>query len=467
MSSHMARCRQGHIFDASGLVACPVCGEALAGTASAGNDAQGTRQTAPAPIQFSRTPIVLIGSLCLVAALAGAVAFWPHGPEIKRDTLDQKNRAGSEAIPSAKTNAPEKDVKVDASEQGDQLRQADQGSAGANQRVQEQAVQEKLPPPPRPALKEVEIARQEPMDAVAKLAPADAKPPRQPKDPFAELRSALNVSEAALDATVFGILRERIRENPDGDMVALLDGISKRGLAQASAELASLYLNGRGRISADRGVGLDYLRKAVDQGNPNARMVLARIYNEGKLLPANGAEAEALLAAAAREAVPDALVVLRNAKIDPRQFGPSGPDLLAMAGRGDAGVQQAADKFIADGLMSGYAALAWYGAKHATDPELKNKVPAFAERAAKAGLTAGFQTLAFIYTEGKLVKRNIPEAILWRSISAKQCPNKDVCATETAELAALKKMLSKDQIDHIEAIRDKITEKQPLHPAMQ
>ena len=67
-----------------------------------------------------------------------------------------------------------------------------------------------------------------------------------------------------------------------------------------------------------------------------------------------GSPTTVLLAAAGREAVPDALTVLRNAKIDPRQLGPSGPDLLAMAARGDAGVQPAAEKFIAlkDGDVS-------------------------------------------------------------------------------------------------------------------
>ena len=410
----------------------------------------------------------LIGALCFGVVLAGSIAFWPRGSEIKTDPVDPKNQtiSGSADQPT-QINASQKNVEVNATGQSDPQRQADQRGTSASQRVEEPAKQEISPRQPRPIVKETEIARLNPQDAISKSGASDARPLPQPKYPFAELRSALNVSEAALDSTVFGFLRERVRENPDGDIVALLDGLSKRGLALASAELANLYLNGRGRVAADHGMGLDYLRRAVDQGNPNARMVLARIYNEGKLLPANGAEAESLLAAAGREAVPDALTVLRNAKIDPRQLGPSGPDLLAMAARGDAGVQPAAEKFIADGLMSGYAALAWYGAKYATDPELKNKVPSFAEKAAKAGLTAGFQTLAYIHAEGKLVKRNIPEAILWRNISVKQCPNKDVCATETAELAALKKMLSKDQIDRIESIRDKALEKQVLHPAMQ
>lgn len=462
MSAQMARCRQGHIFDANGLSACPVCGEPIAG---AGGD-QGIPQPAPAPIRISRIRILLISSLCLVAVLGAAVAFWPRGSEIKTNAPDRKDEASTRAGQS-QTAPSQKTTKADAPGQDNQPRQADQVGPSVTQRAQEQAVQETSPPPPRPALKDSEIARQDPTDAAARPAPDDTKPLPQSRDVYTDVRTALDVSEAALDATVFGILRERIRENPDGASVALLDRLSKRGLAPASAELANLYLNGRGRVTANHGLGLDYLRAAVDQGNPNARMVLARIYNEGKLLPANRVEADGLLVAAAREAVPDALSVLRNAKIDPRQFAPSGPDLLAMAARGDAGVQQAADKFIADGLMSGYAALAWYGARHATDSELKSKVPTYAERAAKAGLTAGFQTLAYIYTEGKLVKRNIPEAILWRSISVKQCPNKDVCATETAELAALKKMLSKDQIDRIESIRDRITEKDTLHPAME
>ena len=464
MSAQMARCRQGHIFDASGLTACPTCGEPLAeATSAAGNAAS---QPGPEPVPRRNITLPLIGALCIAVALAAGFAFWPRGSETTTAELHRNDRADSGASQLSTAKASE-DARVKPLVSNDKPRQANEGDAGVSRPAQQQAVQEQSPPPPRPALKESEIARQDPADAVARPGPSDTKPLPQPQDVLAALRSALNVSEAALDMTVFGFLRERIRENPDGDLVALLDRLSKRGLAPASAELANLYLNGRGRVAANPGLGLDYLRKAVDQGNPNARMVLARIYNEGKLLPADRAEADALLAAAAREAVPDALTVLRNARIDPRQFGPSGPDLLAMAARGDAGVRQAADKFIADGLISGYAALAWYGAKHATDAELKGKVAIFAERAARAGLTAGFQTLAYIYAEGTLVKRNIPEAILWRSVSVKQCPNKDVCSTETAELAALKRMLSKDQIERIESVRDRIAEKHTLHPAMQ
>lgn len=235
-------------------------------------------------------------------------------------------------------------------------------------------------------------------------------------------------------------------------IISALDGLSKRGIGPASAELGIDYLYGIGVAQSD-GTAISYLKTAVEQKQPAARFMLGQIYLDDKLIAADPVKGSALLTLAAREGFQPTVQLARKSMIDASRLGMSASELIQMAVGGNRQTVDAANAFINEGIATGYAALSYYAVMYSKDEALRKTATEFAMRAARAGLDTGFGVLAAIHANPSFGTPNLNEVVMWLTLSGKVCGAPEACAPTEANIAALKKKLEPgvaNYLDHID-----------------
>lgn len=265
-----------------------------------------------------------------------------------------------------------------------------------------------------------------------------------------QLKGRLQLSDLLIDTLVQFSATDSMKARPTPRAVAILTKLSERKIAAASVELANAYFGGRG-VAQNDAVALGYLRSAAEAGVGSARLTLARILSEGRIVLPDSARARELARLAARDGIAGAGPLARELGLDPSTFGPVGPELNKMATEGDKRVVALANSFIGDKLASGYMALSLYGAKFSADPNLKREVPDLARKAATLGSSNGLQILAFLYRDGALVSQNHYEAYLWYSLAHRFCGTPAWCRDEEKTIALFAKPIDRREIDNLTA----------------
>ncbi|MFT3731761.1 MAG: tetratricopeptide repeat protein [Hyphomicrobium sp.] len=260
------------------------------------------------------------------------------------------------------------------------------------------------------------------------------------------------MSELVVDMTAFFTLKKKGGTQPSPEIIAALDGLSKRGIGPASTELGINYLYGTG-VPQNDGIAISYLKTAVEQRQPAARFILGQIYLDGKRIMADPVKGSELLTLSAREGFQPAVQLAQKSKINPSRMGMTASELIQLAVRGNRQTVDASNAFINEGLATGYAALAYYAVMYSKDEALKKQATEFAANAARTGLDTGFGALAVIHANPDFGKPNLSEAAMWLALSAKICGEPAACAPAEANLTALKKKLEPSvasYLDHID-----------------
>jgi len=269
---------------------------------------------------------------------------------------------------------------------------------------------------------------------------------------FKEISRLLGVSDLVVDMTAFFTLKKKSGKQPSPEIISALDGLSKRGIGPASAELGIDYLYGIG-VPQNDSTAISYLKTAVEQRQPAARFMLGQIYLDGKLITADPAKGSELLTLAVREGFQPAVQLAQKSKIDPARMGMTASQLIQMAISGNRQTVDASNAFINEGLASGYAALAYYAVMYSKDEALKKQAAEFAANAARAGLDTGFGALTVLHANPDFGTPNLNEAAMWLALSARICGEPAACTPTEANLTALKKKLEPsvaNYLDHID-----------------
>lgn len=422
MSERLIRCRQGHFFDAAAL-ACPICG-ATALETNSGNNGTSTGGGGIYDPSPSTSRLLLLGggaALALVVA-AGAWSFFKPHPKPVPIVIDDKTKAKGETKTDGGSSTSDTTPKpTDATD-----------------------VQTK-PPEPANTLK----------------APSTEPTVSTPNAPsgaainFKEISGLLGVSDLVVDMTAFFALKAKGGKQPSPAIISALDGLSKRGIGPASAELGIDYLYGIG-VPQNDGTAIAYLRTGAEQRQPAARFMLGQIYLDGKLITADPAKGSELLTLAAREGFQPAVDLAQKSKIDSSRFGMTASQLIQMAVSGNRQTVDAANRLINEGLAAGYAALAYYAVMYSKDETLLKQAATLAANGARAGLDTGFGALAAIYANPKIATPNLTETAMWLALSARVCNVQAACAPTEANLAALKKKLEPSVASYLDRIDEHI-----------
>lgn len=436
MSERLIRCRQGHFFDAAAQ-ACPICGatalEANSGNNSSGTVGGGGGVTDPSP---SSSRLLLLGggaALALVVAVGAWSFFKPH-PKPVPIVIDDDTKAKGETTTDGGTSTsdtapkPNDPVTLDGSSTKD-------GATDVQTKPPEPANTQKAPSP------EQTVSTPNAQSGAAVN--------------FKEISGLLGVSDLVVDMTAFFALKAKGGKQPSPAIISALDGLSKRGIGPASAELGIDYLYGIG-VAQDDGTAIAYLKTGAEQRQPAARFMLGQIYLDGKLITADPAKGSELLTLAAREGFQPAVDLAQKSKIDSSRFGMTASQLIQMAVSGNRQTVDAANRLINEGLATGYAALAYYAVMYSKDETLLKQATTLAANGARAGLDTGFGALAAIYANPKIATPNFTETAMWLALSARVCNVQAACAPTEANLSALKKKLEPSVASYLDRIDEHI-----------
>ncbi|RUP00336.1 hypothetical protein [Hyphomicrobium sp.] len=461
MTGRLTRCSQGHVFQAAGLTACPVCGEELSSQAP-------IPSPDPAPPPPAVSPSFIWSGVAAITAGAVLIfAFWPMSSPRKESA--QATQPPQEAVKSTQDTAitlnPPKEVAAathDALPPDAPPNVAAEappvdtsGKVSPPSSVQppvKPSAQASAPAAPvtTPSPPVLEVTPQPPKSPV--VAPANRLLPNidYPGEAVAKLQNTLHLSDFLIDMLGEFAAADAMSTSPTPAAVAVLTKLADKGIGVAKFDLANVYFAGP-VVGKDDGQALMYLRQAADMGVGPARMKLAQILEEGQLVLQDHRTARELVTLAAREGTGGASTVAQQMDVDIQSLGPTGPELTDMALQGNEKAVAIANEFIANHLASGYLALAWYGAKYGKDADLRRKVPEFARKAASLGISNGMNILANLYRDDVLVDKNTTEAYLWITLAHRFCGEPDWCAAEAKLIAKLGKTVDTAQVEALRA----------------
>lgn len=458
MVGRLIRCTQGHVFDAASHNACPVCGEQWE-----------TQPAPPKPPSPDPRPVIspkllasLIAALAIVVVGATALKLLPSGvpsgQNVSADLRDKNTTAEPvvrEAVsPSSNSGpAPAASRRQEAGLGISVPSSANPDSRSGNASAGGSPSSTPAPSVSKDAFLDFRVDPQDTYKRSEKGKPLDDSglPALDyPDAKILRLQGRLQLSDLLIDTLVQFSATDSMKAKPAPRAVAILTKLSERKIVAASVELANAYFGGRG-VAQNDAIALSYLRSAAEAGVGSARLTLARILSEGRIVLPDSARARELATLAARDGIAGAGPFARELGLDPSTFGPIGPELNKMATEGDKRVVALASSFIKDKLASGYMALSLYGAKFSADPDLKRDVPDLARKAATLGISNGLQILAFLYRDGALVSQNNYEAYLWYSLAHRFCGTPAWCRDEEKTIALLVKPIDRREIDNLTA----------------
>ncbi len=191
---------------------------------------------------------------------------------------------------------------------------------------------------------------------------------------------------------------------------------ARAGDAIAQYSLGLEFL--QSRDLRNKKLGLIWVNKAVDQGNPKAQCLLAEVLSEGKLLAQDSAKASELLHLSATQGYLPAMVMLGEKSIKDKDWDTAKQWLAKAAAENDS----EAEISLAHLYLN-------------TEAKFYNPKTAFMwmVQAAQNGSSKAQEELALLYKEGKGIEINPTMALKWQEAAKTANPNKPSAAMQVSK----------------------------------